>query len=155
MPLTHAEMKELENQLHELLPQVVEGKIEAIEYGDPADTCGIFSAFRICYMKTAGGMQFRLAQLVLSRGESTINYYPTANVCIEDTMESIQYFHRDTRLSIKRREIRERNNTPVPQLSWFPVKKEVTGINFSSTLTEEDLIKTFGIPEVVTLGMPD
>jgi hypothetical protein len=152
-------MKEMETQLQSMLIKLITGELEAIEYGDQSEPGGFHSAFRICYMQTAGGMQFRLSKLLLHRGESTLGYFGTsAAQCIACALTAIEDYHRPTCMSERLKQMRQRSKIVVPELSWYPVSVEIVSKHFMSPLHMTDFDKefkaVFGESEVFTLPSP-
>lgn len=90
-----------------------------IEYGIQTQPGGYMSAFRIRRINTPGGLQFRLSQLLPSRGESSLAYAATADGIFIDATKAITHYHRPTPLREHLKAMRKEQGIDMNNYSWF------------------------------------
>lgn len=114
----------VKQELLSFLEDLQQGKIYAIEYGDPKKPNGMLSGIRIKYIMTAGGEQFRLCQL--SRGmEGSGLYYPDIESALERALIMRERYTRPIENPVMRKLLESR---PMPALSWFTILKTHTSV---------------------------
>lgn len=107
------------NELTNLLQQLQEGKLEAVEYGEPGNPTGWLSGIRIKFMNTMGGHQFRICQL--SRGmEGGGMYYPDISGAFEQASKLLAQYTKPIENPAIRKLL---DSKPRSELKWFGIEK--------------------------------
>lgn len=117
--LTHEQLVDIANQLRNIIPQLFSGEVECAEYGD-CKSPKFSGVFRARYMNTAGGAQYRLTQVILGRGESTLGYFrhPEDMVC-EMITQVVKYHAPSENPVIRKYHESVKATRPQVKLEWF------------------------------------
>ena len=131
----------IKQELLGFLEELQQGKIYAIEYGDPKKPNGPMSGIRIKYIMTAGGEQFRLCQL--SRGmEGGGIYHPDAESTLKQALVLHEHYTRPIKNPVMRKLLDSR---PMPESSWFTISWHTHSNEFKMTsLANEYLFQKIG-----------
>ena len=136
-----------------LLKQLQEGNIDHIEYGPKNEQPGNFlSAFRVRYMQTMGGMQFRICQLFHGREGGGI-YRSTIDEAHEKCTNLVSQFLSNTQNSKLYALIRKPYIAELPKCEWFSFK-DGDQIKRQTICTEEEINRMLPNAKTTTLELP-
>lgn len=125
--LKFAQIEARQQELAALLPELVAGRIECIEYGKPGER--YLSYLRVRYIQTAGGVQFQIRRVNTLGVEGSGDYTPDAADALRKAMDAVLHYHRPAppRIAAALHALAAKNGAVrMDELSFFAVANEST-----------------------------
>lgn len=112
----------MSNELKDLLAQLQNGEIEAVEFGEPGKPFGVMSSHRIIFIPTAGGTQFGIKQ-VTGRGLGSGMYLGLdIEAVVAASTKQVEHYMRPHPNAMIREMIAKKGDRT--KLEYFAVPKE-------------------------------